>query len=129
LIKKRFGIAVSSEVAEELDMITEKFNTDRSKVVEYALRSFLMEYKHHYSKCHKCVGILVISRKSLGVEISNNDIYSEFKEVILSYSHHHVENRCIEVLVLSGSSEIIADLHNRLLRAGCECRYIPLHSE
>lgn len=125
--KRRFGIAISADIAKELDVISGECNTDRSRIVEYAVKNFLREYKHH-SKCHRCTGVLVITRNS--IELGEGSMtYREFKHIIVSYSHHHVDDKCIEILLLSGNSEVIAEFHRRLLRDGCDCRYIPLHSD
>lgn len=122
--KRRFGVALPSELADELDSIVKAFNVDRSAIVEQAVRGFLSELVH-YKKPHRCVGVLLLFNREYE-ETPQLNFVDEYKDVILSYTHHHVGAQCIEVLIVFGDSEVIAGLHMKALKSKCDCRYIPL---
>jgi CopG family nickel-responsive transcriptional regulator len=121
--KKRFGIAIHTELVNELDALVKDLNMNRSKLVEQAIKEFLCEFKHHL-KPHECVGVMLVFNTASS---KSSDIIDEFKDVILAYTHHHIDDRCIEIIVLKGNSEIIAKFHKKLLGNSCRCRFIPFH--
>jgi len=121
--KKRFGIAIPTELVNELDTLVKDLNMNRSRLVEQAIKEFLCEFKH-YLKPHECTGVMLIFDTASS---RSSDIIDEFRDIILAYTHHHIEDRCIEIIVLKGSSETIAKLHKKLLGNNCRCRFIPFH--
>jgi CopG family nickel-responsive transcriptional regulator len=121
--KKRFGIAIPTELVNELDTLVKDLNMNRSKLVEQAIKEFLCEFKH-YLKPHECTGVMLIFDTASS---RSSDIIDEFRDIILAYTHHHVGDRCIEIIVLKGSSETIAKLHKKLLGNNHRCRFIPFH--
>ena len=100
--KRRFGISIPSDVAENLDALAKILEIDRSKIVEQALRSYILDYIH-YLYPHKCRGIMIVYRETEH-EIRVLSILEEFRDIVLSYSHYHVDKLCIESLIISGDS-------------------------
>ncbi|MCS7108117.1 MAG: ribbon-helix-helix domain-containing protein [Sulfolobales archaeon] len=125
--KRRFGVALSSELANELDNIVRNFSVDRSKVVEHAVKGFLTEFIH-YRRPHKCTGVLILFSREHDAATTTN-LIDEYKDIVLAYTHQHVGTHCVEVLIVNGDSEVISDLHKKALNYSCRCRYIPLDYE
>ncbi len=122
--KRRFGVALSSDIADELDSIVKDFNVNRSAVIEHAVRGFITEFTH-YRRPHRCTGVLLLFDRGHGTT-STTEFIDKYKDLILAYTHHHVGNHCVEVLIVSGESEVIEGLHKKVLERGCRCRYVPL---
>ncbi len=53
----------------------------------------------------------------------------EFRDIVKSYSHHHVDGFCLEMIVVSGSSTRVSELHRKLAKVGCRVRYVPLRTD
>ena len=124
--KRRFGISIPEGMAKDLDELASKLETDRSSIVCEAIRAYIHDHLHYLTP-HKCMGVLVIFS-----HIGENSyrkffkIIEKYRDVIVSYTHLHVDEKCIEVLVLSGSSERIQKLHREFIVIGCKARYLPL---
>lgn len=123
MAKKRFGVSIDSKISAELDSIARNLNTDRSKIVEIALQSYITEHKHLSSK-HNCRGILIM--KGIG-GASFNDVLESYRSVIVNHIHSHIENECVHIVFVSGDSEHINSLNKYLIACGCFTRYLPLH--
>ncbi|MEM1541847.1 MAG: ribbon-helix-helix domain-containing protein [Ignisphaera sp.] len=122
--KKRFGISIDSSLACEIDRLAKILGIDRSKLVEKALTNFVNEYSYsHAHENHFCRGVIIVETDE-GEKIDR--AIESFKDVVLSYTHNHLENTCICMFIVSGNSERIKDLHRNLLSVGCGTRYIPI---
>lgn len=120
--KRRFGISIPEDVASDLDILAEKLNVDRSKLVCEAIRTYIRDHVHYLSP-HECYGVITL--------ISNDNIrllrvIEEFKDIIKEFTHIHIDEKCINALVVSGSSTKIAELHKRLLDIFYNVRFVPL---
>lgn len=124
--KRRFGISIPEDMARDLDKLASKLSVDRSSIVCEAIRTYIHDHLH-YLIPHKCMGILILF-SHIGENNYKNffKIIERYKDVIISYTHHHIEEKCIEVLILSGSSEKIQSLHREFIVIGCKARYLPL---
>jgi len=121
--RRRFGVSLPSGMAKELDALAARLRTDRSKLVEHAVASFLNEYKH-YLYDHECSGVMIISGSFDRGRVAS--ILDEYKDIILSTTHIHVNGLCTEIVVVQGSSGKIAEMHTELSSVrGCNVRYIP----
>lgn len=124
--KRRFGISIPEDMARDLDKLASKLSIDRSSIVCEAIRTYIHDHLHYLTP-HKCMGVLILFS-----HISRNNykkffnIIERYRDVIISYTHHHIEEKCIEVLILSGSSEKIQSLHREFMVIGCKARYLPL---
>ncbi|MEM4040923.1 MAG: ribbon-helix-helix domain-containing protein, partial [Ignisphaera sp.] len=111
--KKRFGISIDSSLACEIDRLAKILGLDRSKLIEKALTNFVNEYSYsHTQENHFCRGIIIVETDE-GEKIDR--AIESFKDIVLSYTHNHLENTCICMLIVSGNSERIKDLHRNLL--------------
>jgi CopG family nickel-responsive transcriptional regulator len=125
LAKKRFGVSVSRSLAESLDMVAGMLGLDRSSVVELALRGLLEDYTHHVIP-HDCVALIAhICDRDL-VEVAT--VIGGYGELRITQLHSHAGEKCIQILLVSGSSSVIADFYSKLAKLkGCRVKYMPLH--
>ncbi|MCX8196089.1 MAG: ribbon-helix-helix domain-containing protein [Acidilobaceae archaeon] len=119
--KRKFGISVERELAEELDGLAARLGVERSALVERALREMLKEHRHSAEE-HDCRALIVLSCQE-GKEVS---VVAEGLSV--TQLHEHREGSCVQVLLVSGSSSKIYSLFSSLAQAeGCEAKYVALH--
>ncbi|WP_148217113.1 CopG family ribbon-helix-helix protein [Acidilobus saccharovorans] len=119
--KVRFGVSLPDDLSRELDLLAAKVNVSRSELVEQALRNMLSDYIH-YLVPHDCDGVMVaLCPESRGSE----DIIEQYSDIAETYIHAHRNGKCFEVLMLSGPSQRISELHGKLLAAGCGVRFLP----
>lgn len=123
--KRRFGVAVSREIAEKVDAMARSMNVDRSRIVEEALADFIEEYKHK-AEDHKCCGVLIARVSKCGLVERALEMY---RDIVVSYTHSHVEGHCICTLVVSGSWQRIRNLQREMVLSGSKARYIPIAHE
>ncbi|MCD6301354.1 MAG: ribbon-helix-helix domain-containing protein [Staphylothermus sp.] len=121
--KKRFGISVPVELAEELDRLSKCLNCDRSKIIVSALKPYIHAHSH-YMKPHICKGVLIAF--STGEKSRINNLIDRYRDIIQGYIHSHIDNNCIEVFIIKGLSEEIKKLDSELRKEGKEVRYIPI---
>jgi len=128
--KAKFGVSVEKKVADELSALAQALGTDRSSLVNEALREFLHD-RVHVLRPHRCEGVMiVIYEKHAAGRVA--PLLEEHRGLIKSRMHVHDEaGRCVETLYLRGESEEIVELERRLRDCGVvACRYIagPPHS-
>ncbi len=124
MAKVRFGISIPEELSRELDQLAEKVNISRSDLVEQAIRNMLTDYMH-YLVPHECQGVMVaVCPENKGSET----VVEEFSDVAGTYLHFHQRSMCFEVLMVSGPSKRITELHGRLVSLGCGVRFLPSRS-
>ena len=121
--KKRFGVSIASSIAEKLDRLAAMLNTDRSKLVEEALREYLHD-QIYLLESHECTGLLIVLKR--GKDASIAEAIEEYRDIISAYNHIHVADKCIETIIVSGNSARILSLKRRLMDIGCMVRYIPI---
>lgn len=125
LTKKRFGISIPKNLYDELNKLSQELETNRSDLVEQAVKTFINDYKHYLTP-HNCVGVMIVSCQD---ETEAKDIMDKFQDIAKTYIHTHENNICIELLFVSGPSEKIALLQKSLEKnAKCHPRYIPILS-
>lgn len=120
--KRRFGISIPEDVANDLDFLAEKLNVDRSKLVCEAIRTYIRDHAHYLSP-HECYGVITLISDD---NIQLLRVVEEFKDIIKEFTHIHIDEKCINALVVSGLSTKIAELHKKLLSTFYNVRYIPL---
>lgn len=120
--KKRFGVAIDFLLAEKLDAIARSMNIDRSKLVEKAITDFVEEHNHNLED-HRCCGIIVVEAGECGAIDKVIEIY---KDIIVSYTHNHIEKRCICMVLVLGNSRRIRGLHRELILVSNKTRYVPI---
>ena len=119
--KVRFGVSLPEELGRQLDELARKVNVSRSELVEMAIKSMIADYMH-YLVPHDCKGVMVALCPG---DSGSERVVEEFSDVISTYVHSHQDNMCLEVLLLSGPSRRISELHGRLTKIGCGVRFLP----
>jgi metal-responsive CopG/Arc/MetJ family transcriptional regulator len=100
-------------------------NIERSKLVEEALTDFIEGYKHR-AEDHKCCGVIIAEAVKCG---SVEKALEEYRDVVINYTHSHVESHCICTVIVSGSWQRIRDLQRELMLSGNRARYVPVAHE
>jgi CopG family nickel-responsive transcriptional regulator len=119
--KKRFGVSIDAELAEEINNLSQVLRVDRSKVIEEAVRSFLEDHRHLILP-HECSGAIAALCNDLS-QVS--EIVKAYRSVIVSHFHMHIKDRCIDLIVVNGNSHTIGELYGELKNIGCRVRYLP----
>jgi len=121
--KRRFGISVPEDLASVLDRLAERLGIDRSRLVCEALEIYV---RHHASYLGgRCCGILTVTGLANSSQILK--IIEGFRDVVHEFSHTHAGEECVNVLVVSGPSSRIAELHARLMSLPrCGVKYVPV---
>lgn len=121
--KRRFGVSLPVDIANDLDELARLMKSDRSSIVAEALRQYIHDYLHYFNT-HTCMGILIaVKLKEAG---KPSIVIDEFGEIIKNYTHYHFNHLCIEIFLVMGNSRKIVELHARLRKITPHVRYIPL---
>lgn len=120
--KRRFGVSISEDVADDLDTLAKTLGVDRSRIIEEAVRSYLEDHRHLMVD-HKCSGVIV-ALCSNNVEVAN--IVRFHKRIIHGYMHMHLDGYCLDLIIVNGESGGIALLYGDLKKIGCRVRYLPV---
>jgi len=124
--KRRFGISIPEGLAQNLDKLAEKLNSSRSEIVYQALKEYIHDHLY-YLVPHECRGVIIILGEREHGKLFN--IIEKYHTIICNYNHTHAEEHCISTLIVSGSSDKIAELHRKLREiSGVKIRYIPIIS-
>jgi len=124
--KVRFGVSLEKDKAETLTKLAEALGGDRSSLISMAIEEFLEE-RFHLLPQHFCEGVLVVSYPPEQEEKVFR-VAEEFKDCILGKLHvHSSTGLCVEIIYVRASSLRIAELHSRIRRTRCKCRFVPSH--
>ncbi len=119
-MKRRFGVSIPEEIAEDLEKLAKKLNVSRSEVICEALRIYIRDHAHYLTQ-HECCGIITVVSKNPSLSVVES-----FRDIIAEFKHTHIEDICINTFIVSGDSFRIAELHNHLLKTCKDVRFIPL---
>lgn len=123
--KKRFGVSIPIQLAEELDKLAKMLSTNRSFIVREALREYISNFNHFMYK-HKCYGIFIVSGNVDHDKLF--DLIEGWHNIIHSFAHAHLGDKCVEVIFVCGESDKIRKLYEELMsRLGCTVWYISIH--
>jgi CopG family nickel-responsive transcriptional regulator len=106
---------------------------DRSKAIQIAMRNFLTDYRWAQER-GQVVGAITIlyDHETRGLEETLTDIQHEYRDVISSTTHIHLDERnCLEILAVKGEVKSIQDLAKKLMveRGVKQLRLSPLSFE
>lgn len=116
-------MSLPREVADVLDRLSQELGVTRSQVVLEALQNYIAHAKAHGTDGHTCFGVALALAQDLG---SVEDLLEQFRKIIVNYSHIHMDDRCLLILVLKGSGEEVARLSAQMAHRAETYRYIPL---
>ena len=92
--------------------------TNRSKAIHDAIRSFISEYEWKQDESKALTGVILVlyylDKPGLIAEIAN--IKHNFRDLICSSLNiYEKENKCMEVIVISGKSNRVKEFEKTLL--------------
>ncbi len=128
--KRRFGVSVSSDLAEAIDKVAVKSGCSRSSIIELAVKSFIVEY-NHLKEPHECCGLFVIKpRESSVFSRFIEESMREYESIVRFTTHFHACGSCIYIICIGGDYRVIREFRDKVLRSGlCSMlKYIPLCS-
>ena len=102
---RRFTVSVSPELLEEFDDVIRNMGYERSKAIRLAMQNFLAEHK--WTREEEGIGVgailMVYDHKIRGLKKALTHIQHEYREVISSTTHVHLDERnCLEIVVVKG---------------------------
>lgn len=124
--KERFGISIPAELSKRIKELADKRGVTRSEVITEIVRSYINDLEHENIP-HHCSGVMIVVKEE--VEISLESLYETFKEIIIGYTHQHIDDLCVNAIFVSGSSQRIESLSKSLNSCGCFTRFLPLHAK
>jgi len=122
-VKRRFGISIPEDLLDKLDSLSREMMVDRSSLIREMIEESI-EDRSHLLTPHECTGILlIISRGSEEAE----KVLERYYKCIISRSHHHSGDCCIDISFVKANSKEILRLKRELRRIkGVSERYIPI---
>ncbi len=100
-------MSINDKLLEDLENVKEGLGfSGRSEVIRAALRSFVSDYKSKEVVQGEVGGALVVIHSEADIEKLKHD----FSSVIKTQVHNHVEDKCLELFVVAGSSKKINSL-------------------
>ena len=120
--KRRFGIAVDTTLAEKLDLVARSMNIDRSKLVEKMLSEYIEDYMHNV-KDHQCCGVVVAESEKCEYISRSAQLY---RDIIVSYTHNHVQEKCVCTFLIIGDSKRVRNFHKELVLNNVKAKYVPV---
>ncbi len=112
----RFGVSLEKELLDELDKyVSENILSNRSQGIRRLINNYLVEKKW---QCNNTVAgsiSLVYNHHKHDLLMKLTDIQHDFKDVILSSQHFHLEDDlCLEIIAVRGKSKVLTELADRL---------------
>jgi CopG family nickel-responsive transcriptional regulator len=123
--KKRFGISIPADVADQLEMTVNSTGSDRSSIVAKALEQYLHEDIHKDVE-HSCSGIIIC----YGVFLPDAIRSEHYFKVVKTTCTVNLSGGQVTVLFVEGSFKDINALRKSIVgksRKPLITRYIPLY--
>ncbi len=129
----KFGVYVPEDIAKELEDIMRNMGIDnKSKVIQEALRMFVLENKWYFTKSVAGSIAILYNHDVDEVDVKLTDIQHEYINIIKASMHVHLdEKRCMLLIAVKGESAKIKELVGKLhaIRGVLLIRYILLSLE
>jgi CopG family nickel-responsive transcriptional regulator len=110
----RTSVSLPMDLIKELDRFADSIKSDRSKVVQQAIRNFL-SIPHEEEDMVSGSLIIVYSHDKPSLEEELTDIQHRFTSVIISNLHIHLdEHRCMLTIFVKGSFKDVQSLMRRI---------------
>lgn len=112
------SISMDDDLLREIDELQKEAGfTGRSEVIRSAVRSFMSESRE--MKQHQGLqDAVIISIHEQKAEQKVTEIKHEYEEVIKTQNHTHINpDRCLEIFVLHGDSEMIEEFYRKCQRS------------
>ena len=114
---KRFSISVPPKLLEEFDELVKSMGYGRSKAIRLAMQNFLTEYRWKRKEGMVAGGLLMVyDHKTRGLKEVLTDIQHEYRDVIRSTTHVHLNERnCLEIVAVIGEVKTIQSIAKKLM--------------
>ncbi|MGB9718236.1 MAG: CopG family ribbon-helix-helix protein [Thermoproteota archaeon] len=110
----RTSVSLPGDLIKELDKFVDSIKSDRSKVVQQALRNFL-SIPHEEDDMVSGSLMIVYSHDKPSLEEELTDIQHRFISLIISNIHIHLdEHRCMLTIFVKGSFKDVQSLMRRI---------------
>ncbi|MBO3832361.1 MAG: CopG family ribbon-helix-helix protein [Candidatus Brockarchaeota archaeon] len=111
----RTSISLPSDLVKELDRFVDSIKSDRSKVVQQAIRNFL-SIPHKEGDMVSGSLTIVYSHDEHGLEEELTDIQHMFVNLVVSNLHIHLdEHRCMLTIFVKGGFNDVQSLMRRII--------------
>lgn len=111
----RTSITLPRDLVKELNRFVESIESDRSKVIQQAIRNFL-SIPHEDADMVAGSLMIVYNHGEHGLEEEMTDVQHDFINLIVSNLHIHLDgNRCMLTIFVRGRFEAIQSLMKRLI--------------
>ncbi|MBO3753530.1 MAG: CopG family ribbon-helix-helix protein [Candidatus Brockarchaeota archaeon] len=110
----RTSVSLPSDLVKELDRFVDSIKSDRSKVVQQAIRNFL-SIPHKEGDMVSGSLTIVYSHDEHGLEEELTDIQHRFVNLVVSNLHIHLdEHRCMLTIFVKGGFNDVQSLIRRI---------------
>jgi len=112
----KFGVYIPEDIARELEDIMKSMGIDnKSKVIQEALRVFVLENKWYFTK-NVAGSIAILYNHDVDeVDVKLTDIQHEYIDIIKASMHIHLdEKKCMLLIAVKGESSKIKELIGKL---------------
>ncbi|MEM2100410.1 MAG: hypothetical protein QXP45_03625 [Thermoproteota archaeon] len=111
----RTSLSLPSSLLKELDGFVSSIKSDRSKVVQQAIRNFL-SIPHEEEDMVAGSLMIVYNHGEHGLEEEMTDVQHDFINLIISNIHIHLdEERCMLTVFVRGSLKAVQSMMRRLI--------------
>ncbi|ADM27075.1 transcriptional regulator NikR, CopG family [Ignisphaera aggregans DSM 17230] len=112
----KFGVYIPEDIAMELEDIMKSMGIDnKSKVIQEALRVFVLENKWYFTKSVAGSIAILYNHDVDEVDEKLTDIQHEYIDIIKASMHVHLdEKKCMLLIAVKGESSKIKELIGKL---------------
>lgn len=116
----RIGVSLPENLLEKFDVImNNRGYSSRSEGIRDAIRGYIRYYDWMSGIEGERVGTITLAynHKQRGIEGLLNDIQHEYRDIIKSTIHVHLENdNCMEVIIFQGDGKRIKEIFENLMK-------------
>ncbi len=129
----KFGVYIPEDIARELEDIMKNMGIDnKSRVIQEALRIFILENKWYFTK-NVAGSIAILYNHDVDeVDMKLTDVQHKYIDIIKASMHIHLdEKKCMLLVAVKGESSRIKELIGKLhtIRGVLLIRYVLLSLE
>jgi len=108
------SVSLPESLLDDVDAFADEAGfSGRSEVVRTALRGLLSEQKRLNELDGVIDAVVMVTHHHDGTEVVDA-VQHAFQDLITTQMHNHLDDACIELLVLHGPADKIRDLYERL---------------
>lgn len=126
--KRRFGVSIPSEIADEVNRIATAQSRDRSAIIADAIEEYLHTAQHLVKVEHICKGAVLVYERSTGSRglLRIPSMLERYGKVVVGYSFLRAGDDALFIALVKGESDLLAQIINELSRSFRSVKYIPI---